>query len=45
MPPEGAGGGDPSDLFGKDFAGGIGVNEGLDAPFVGQGNPVGAGFG
>ena len=45
MPPEGAGRRDPGDLFGEDFAGGIGVNEGLHAPLVGQGNAAGAGFG
>lgn len=43
MPPEGAWGGDPGQLFGEDFAGGVGVNEGLDAAFVGQGEEAGAG--
>ena len=44
MPPEGAGGGDPGQFLGEDFAGGVGVNEGLDAAFVGQGQEAGAGF-
>ena len=33
-PEEVAGGGNPGELFGEDFAGGFGVDEGLGAPFV-----------
>src|SRR5205085_2394022 len=36
-PGEGAGRGDPSQIFGEDFAGGVGIDEGLDAE-------AGAGF-
>ena len=31
MPPEAAGGANPAEIFGEDFAGGVGVDENLDA--------------
>lgn len=44
MPPEVAGGGHPVQFLEKDFAGRVGVNEGLDAPFAAQSKQSGAGF-
>src|SRR5690349_17749272 len=42
-PGEGVGRGSPGQLLGEDFAGGVGVDEGFDAPFVAQGKQAGAG--